>query len=115
MPPISTQEPPISAQQPPITAQEPASTTLQEPASTTVLEPASPTARRPLFRREPWLALLLLAFVLMATVMLLPEEVRRFGTYLGLGIGAIGVIFLIIHKPDPADEARWREYRRHDY
>jgi hypothetical protein len=75
---------------------------------------ALPLTRRPLYRREPWLAAMMLSFVLMSTLLFLPQELRPFIMYPGLAIGAIGVFLLIMHKPDPADEARWREYRRLD-
>jgi hypothetical protein len=76
---------------------------------------AAPTpVRKPFYRREPWLAVLLVSAMIMVAVVFLPQETRRFGTYLGLGIGAIGVILLMMHKADPAEEARWREYRRHE-
>ena len=72
----------------------------------------SPSGRRPLYQREPWLAVLLAAFVLMTVAVFLPPDVRRLAVYVGLGVGAIGVILLMIHKPDPAEEAAWREHQR---
>jgi hypothetical protein len=72
----------------------------------------SPARRRPLYRREPWLAVLLVSRRLTSIAVFLPHELRRFAVYLGLGIGAIGVILLIIHKPDPAEDPLWQEHQR---
>jgi len=79
-------------------------------------EPETPpsVARRPLYRREPWLGVLLASVIVTTLAMLVPLEARRIGVVAGLVIGAIGVILLVIHKPDPDEEAHWREYQRRD-
>jgi hypothetical protein len=73
---------------------------------------ASRGNRRPLYQREPWLAVLLASLVLMSIAIFLPHELRRFAIYIGLGVGAIGVILLMIHKPDPAEDPLWQEHQR---
>ena len=84
----------------------------QHPARPSSSEPARP--RQPLYRREPWLAILLLGLIIMAVTIALPEDTRRYGIYAGLVVGAVGVVALLMHRPDPAEEARWREYRHID-
>ena len=77
--------------------------------------PATPAAgigRRPLHRREPWLGALLVSLLIMATSIFLPSGIQRIATYLGLAVGAVGIVLLILHKPDADEEALWREYQR---
>jgi hypothetical protein len=74
----------------------------------------SGSARRPLYRREPWLGVLLASFMITALAAFVSPEARRIVVLVGLVVGAIGVILLMIHKPDPVEEAHWREYRRRD-
>ena len=85
----------------------------EQPARPSSSDPAR-AARQPLYRREPWLAILLLGLIIMAVTIALPEDARRYGIYAGLVVGAAGVVSLLMHRPDPAEEARWREYRRVD-
>jgi hypothetical protein len=46
---------------------------------------------------------LLVSLAIMAITMFVPHEHRRYVAYLGLGVGAIGVGLLMIHK-------RWRAF-----
>ena len=84
----------------------------EHPARPSSSEPARPA--RQLYRREPWLGILLLGLIIVAVSVALPEDVRRYGIYAGLAVGAAGVVSLLMHRPDPAEDARWREYRRVD-
>ena len=73
-----------------------------------------PTGGRPLYRREPWLAVLLASLVITSMALFLPDGVRRLVLYVGLALGLIGVVLLMLHKPDPAEEAAWRDHTRDD-
>ena len=72
----------------------------------------SATVRQPLYRREPWLAALLASLLIVATSLFVPQEIQQIARYLGFAVGALGIVLLIIHKPDANEEARWREYQR---
>ena len=69
-------------------------------------------SRAPLRRREPWLVMLAVGFVIVLTAAIVPHDSRRYIALAGIAAGAIGLALLMFHKPDPAEEARWREYRR---
>ena len=73
-----------------------------------------PTGSRPLYRREPWLAVLLASLILTATAVFLPDGIRRLVLYVGLGLGMIGVVLLMLHKPDPVEDAAWRDHTGND-
>ena len=72
----------------------------------------SASARRPLYRREPWLAALLASLLIMVASVFLPTELQAIARYVGFALGALGIVLLVMHKPDPDEEARWREYQR---
>ena len=76
--------------------------------------PTAPSARLPLYRREPWLAVLLVAFIIMIVSLLLPVEHRRWPVIVSGVLGAGGLVLLILHRPEPHGERHWREIRLPD-
>ncbi|HEU4629113.1 MAG TPA: hypothetical protein VFS08_05185 [Gemmatimonadaceae bacterium] len=86
------------------------------PADTAHVRPAAPppapASSRPLYRREPWLAILLAALVVGALSFFLPPDARRVGVIVAAVLGVIGLGLLMIHRPDPAAEAEWRRMQR---
>ena len=77
-------------------------------------QPTAPSARLPLYRREPWLAVLLLAFIVMIVGLFLPVEHRRLPVIVSGILGAGGLVLLVFHRPDPHNERHWREIRLPD-
>ncbi|HEX6630364.1 MAG TPA: hypothetical protein VF048_04700 [Gemmatimonadaceae bacterium] len=62
----------------------------------------------PLYRREPWLAALIVALLVMVASLLLPAEIRRWPMIAASVLGAGGLLLLIFHRPHPEADQHLR-------
>lgn len=75
--------------------------------------PARPrTPARPLHRREPWLAVLLAALALALLAYVVPPRAQRPVLVVAGAVGAAGLVLLVRHRPDAAEEAEVRAFQR---
>jgi hypothetical protein len=67
--------------------------------------------RLPLYRREPWLAVLLVALIVMVAALLLPVEHRRWPVIVAGVLGTAGLLMLMLHRPHPHSDQHLRDIR----
>jgi len=75
---------------------------------------AAGAARRPLYRREPWLAALMVAMLIGILALVLPGDARRVAALAAVGVGVAGVLLLLVHRPDPAADDAWKQIGSRD-
>lgn len=65
--------------------------------------------KRPLLRREPWLAMLVVALIPGVAAVFAPEGMRKFLALLVLALGAVSLFLLVTHRADHDEADRLRQ------